>query len=558
MARMLPTLAVALGLLPVLAAPALACGGFFCMRQPMDQAGERILFVADGREVVAHVQIQYQGDAKKFSWVVPVPTEPALGVGSETLFAQLEATTRPTFQLNFKKDLGDCTMPYPAAPAGAALEMRRKDGGVEVVSQAQVGPYDSAVIRSNDPAALKTWLRKNGYEIPAKLDPMLDPYVAGRYYFVALKLQQDRATGDLQPITLKYKSTKPGIPIRLTAVAATPDMNLWVWVLGRDRAIPENFRHARINEARVDWLSGGANYRQVVTQAANEAGGQAFVTDFAGAAKAVDLDIMSGKRHDLAKLARLTEPVAFLRAIQDDGYFQPGSQNALAFVRRYVPIPKGMAGVWEPGFYSNPEQYREQLAKYGVKVEAAKAAKELEQTVVRPFREIRDAFGRHPYLTRMYTTMSPEEMTQDPMFRFTAVLPDVPNVHTADAVRDCRKVKELWRAPVTITLKDGTRFTVDPAKGGGPRPWGRGGALPGLTTSEDPALAALPAALVVEQLKAEGPPSIIRDNGADVRAAIAQAERGRAMPERAGGGAGEGLGLAALVLGFFGWWRWRK
>ncbi len=576
MARTLPTLALALGLLPALSAPALACGGFFCMRMPMDQAGERILFVADGYETVAHVQIRYQGDAKKFSWVVPTPTEPKLGVGSDVLFAQLENSTRPQFQLNLK-NLGDCEFPYPAAPGAASESMRqKKNGDVEVISQEKVGPYDSAVIRSNDPAALKTWLRKNGYEVPPKLDPLLDPYVAGKYYFVALKLQQDRASGDLQPITLRYRASKPGIPIRLTAVAATPDMDLYVWVLGRDRAIPENYRHARINEAKVDWLSGGSNYRSVVTQAANEAGGQAFVTDYAGDAKVMDLDIMAGKRHDLARLGRLTDPVLFLRAVQDDGYFQPGSQNALAFVRRYVPIPKDMKDVWEPGFYSNPEQYREQLAKRGVRVDAARAAAELEETVVKPFRDIRKAFDRHPYLTRMYTTMSPEEMTQDPLFRFTAILPDVSNVHKADGVRDCRKVKEYWKAPVTITLQDGTRFTVDPSKTSGPRRWGRGGALPEPAqpvVGLDDEVAKMPAAIAIEQLKPDGPVSVIRDNSVDVRATLDRVERGRSLPSWRGEGfgcahtrgpapasqgGGEGVGLAALVLGLIGWRRWRR
>ena len=216
MARPLLALALATGLLPALTAPALACGGFFCMRVPMDQAGERIVFVADGYETVAHVQITYQGDAKKFSWVVPTPTEPKLGVGSEVLFSQLETATRPQFQLAIK-DLGDCEYQRFRYEDGMRPQASRQVGAVEVVSQAKVGPYDSAVIRSNDPAALKTWLRKNAYEIPAKLDPMLDPYVAGKYYFVALKLQQDRQAGDLQPITLRYRATKPGIPIRLTA-----------------------------------------------------------------------------------------------------------------------------------------------------------------------------------------------------------------------------------------------------------------------------------------------------------------------------------------------------
>ena len=89
-------------------------------------------------------------------------------------------------------------------------------------------------------------------------------------------------------------------------------------ILGADRAIPENYRHAKINEARIDWLSGGSNYQKIITKAANEAGGQAFVTDYAGKSEIMDLGILDGKRHNTEKISKLTDPVAFLRAIQED------------------------------------------------------------------------------------------------------------------------------------------------------------------------------------------------------------------------------------------------
>ncbi len=44
-----------------------ACGGFFCTTAPMDQVGERILFIADKGVVTTHVQIQYNGDASDFA-----------------------------------------------------------------------------------------------------------------------------------------------------------------------------------------------------------------------------------------------------------------------------------------------------------------------------------------------------------------------------------------------------------------------------------------------------------------------------------------------------------
>jgi hypothetical protein len=523
-------LALAAGVLALAtsnATPALACGGFFCMNQPIDQSGERILFVQDANEVTAHILINYQGDARKFSWVVPTPTLPTLGVGSDALFRAITAGTAPRFNLKIAEE-GPCVWrPRPemmedrvAAPSAV--------GAVQVVSQGQVGPYDTAVIRSDDPDALRTWLRTNGYILPPKLDPMLDPYVAGKYYFVALKLQQDRAAGDLQPITLRYAATKPGIPLRLTGIAATPNMDIFVWVLGDDRAIPENYRHATINEAQVDWLNGGYNYKQVVTRAVDEAGGQAFVTDYAGSAKAVDLTALKGEKWDLGKLATLVDPIPFLQAMQDDGYFDRGSPQALAFVRRYVPMPESLKGTWEPGFYSNPEQYRGQLRRAGVRVNAPKAAEELAETVVKPDRAILEQFGRHDYMTRLYTTMSPEEMTQDPTFRFNPYLPMVNNVHEATGVRDCRVHTDGETAPVHITLSDGTKFTVYPDERRSPY----GGIDDGETSvkpsSGGPAASSTPSmpfASRIEQLSPMGPPSIIKDNQATINTALGHSNR---------------------------------
>ena len=50
-----------------------------------------------------------------------------------------------------------------------------------------------------------------------------------------------------------------------------------------------------------------------------------------------------------------------------------------------------------------------------------------------------------PYLTRLYTTMSADEMTMDPVFEFNPDLPDVSNVHTANRYVRCDG-DPTWRA----------------------------------------------------------------------------------------------------------------
>lgn len=493
---------------------ALACGGLFCMNTPVDQAGEKILFATDGQNITAHVQIQYQGPAEDFSWIVPVPTAPTLSVGSDLLFQQLRGATKPQFNLEWQKPVGECEQPaYDEDQAfpSAASESGAKPNDVTVVSREQIGPFDTAVIQSNDPGALKAWLRENKYVVPPTLDPLLDPYVAGKYFFLALRLTKDAEAGDLQPIVFKYTATKPGIPIRLTGVAATPDMGLYVWVLGKDRAVPENYRHAAINEARIDWLSNGQNYPQVVTEAMNEAGGQAFVTDFAGPSAQVPTAAFAAQSFDLAALRDKTQPADFALAIVNGGWFGRRDDGTLdsgklvAFLKRWIKKPASLAEVGDDEFYRFIDNYREQLAAAQQSVDTNAAMADLDLKVAQPLAGIRTMFRDHPYMTALYTTMSPDEMTQDPMFVFNADMPAVSNLHTAKATRFCRPGMYEWDAPVRITLASGLSYMANRL-----RP-GQGGGTP---------VVSFPAAARIEQLRSAGAPSLIKDNNKAIVAAL--------------------------------------
>lgn len=70
---------------------------------------------------------------------------------------------------------------------------------------------------------------------------LLRPYVDQGFSFVALRLAPNRDVDDLQPIALSYAAANPAIPIRLTAVATEPDLDVLVWILGPARAVPVNY-----------------------------------------------------------------------------------------------------------------------------------------------------------------------------------------------------------------------------------------------------------------------------------------------------------------------------
>lgn len=499
-----------------------ACGGFFCQTTPIDQAGERIVFVQEGDEVVSHVQIQYTGSAKDFSWVVPVPSPPTLSVGSDQLFTMLRNATRPTFNYRDLGYKGLCKIheivrspyaapsaaPSPAAAAAATPTPAATSAPkVEVISQQEVGPFESVVLKSDDPDALKKWLRDNNYQIPENVDPLLDPYIENKFFMLALRLKNDRSSGDLQPIVMRYKGDTAMIPIRLTAVAATNDMDVYVWMLGKDRAVPVNYRHVEVNPIRLNWMRRAFNYRDVVIEAVNEANGRAFVTEFAGKhdplfPKSTIESNFSIPDFDLEQLKALKDPTAFAVVLRNNNFLTDESkvQN---FLKRYIQMPKSLDGkVNEFQFYSTLHQglYAKEIQQEGVQVNTEGAVKELDEVLIQPNTQIKNMFTDNPYLTELYTTLDPEEMTVDPTFQIKSGLKDVSNIHNAQGIRLCEKDITPGRAPVAIKLENDMIFETEGS--------GEGESL------------SMPAAFKIQQYKTEGEPEMIRDNQSLVETVI--------------------------------------
>ena len=495
----------------VLSVPAArACGGFFCTTFPMNQVAENILFVQGEGTVTTHVQLLYSGTASDFAWILPLPSVPDLAVSHNQIFTQLQFATRPGFQLNFEGATPEelCGFPEIATMVGGS------GGGpdVEVVAREQIGPYDTAVITSEDPQAIVDWLVENGYQLGELGVPLLTPYVEGDFFFLALKLAANREVGDLQPIAMTYAAETPGIPIRLTAVATVPDLGVIAWILGEHRAIPQNYLHVQINEALIDWFNYGFNnYPEVVTQAVNEAGGQAFVTDYAGPSKIVN-NFFWGN-FDLEQLRQQAHPVDFIDAALAQGF--PRDAQMQALIRRHIPmlpavLEEGVLEVVfggdrqaydqaredgqlqdlaERSFYNNMRAYDRYLADLAFAADAFAA--DLERIVVEPLEDVQQLFAEKPYLTRLYTTLSADEMTVDPMFDYNPDLPEVGNIRFADGRWDCGSEDtpfEEWE--LVITLTDGRQFRS--------RPYGSGLPIAG------------PAAATIEQLSTSGPPQTIR------------------------------------------------
>ena len=313
---------------------ALACGGFFCRNSPVDQNAERIIFTQnkDGT-ISAYIQIQYTGSAPDFSWILPLPS----AIGAEDVevpedamaaFTELEVATDPVFI--------PPPMPQCAIQQRNFAAVLESASSVNIFASGEVGPYGFDVIGSEDPGELINWLRDHDYRVTEDMEPLINVYVEEDFAFLAMQLLPGENAQSVQPVKITYPSERPMIPLRLTAVAANPNMAVMVWFYADNQAVPVNYAEIQIPDEDLTFSTfGGSNYRRLIGQRTDDFGGHAFITEYAAPSR--------------------------------------------------------------------------------------------ELTVVHPL--LKQLASRYPYVTRLNTVISPDEMTVDPVFDYDPQRKDVSNIH---------------------------------------------------------------------------------------------------------------------------------
>jgi hypothetical protein len=314
------------------------------------------------------------------------------------------------------------------------------------------------------------------------------------------------------------------IPIVLTSVAADPDMGVLVWVLGQSRAIPRNYFHTIINDALINWLDAGSNYVEVITRAVDEADGHhSFVTEYAGScAPMVDLLDYPGRFGDLNELRTITDAIAYVDYLMYNGYAvfsffgAQFSSQILTILQRDLPVPSALleSGITPNDYYTNLSWYlgwyRDenpgQFVDLDLEFDPILLTDELEQRVVQPTLDAGQMFRENPYMTRMFTTLSPEEMTKDPVFSFNPDLPDVSNIHEATLTYFCGfGSNDQGTTPAQLVTEQG--WVLSMPDGEASFEW------PGVD---------MPASQFTQVLREEGQPETVGDNTATINSVIEQ------------------------------------
>jgi len=218
----------------------------------------QVVLVRDENRTVLTMSNDFRGDPKEFAIVIPVPTflqKEQIHVGDKALVEHVDAYSAPRLVEYF--DENPCQPRVYAMKASSQsrqatiADERASSLGVKIEASYTVGEYDILILSARQSDGLETWLRENGYKIPAGASSVLGSYLKqGMRFFVAkVNLTEQAKLGYslLRPIQVAYESPKFMLPIRLGMVNADGPQELFIYALTRKgRVETTNYRTVKI------------------------------------------------------------------------------------------------------------------------------------------------------------------------------------------------------------------------------------------------------------------------------------------------------------------------
>ncbi len=253
-----------------------ACGG--CFHDPTDNASvvtdHRMVLTIAQDQTTLYDQVKYQGDPKSFAWVLPIHGQVKVGLSADVVFSALDQATQtqvrqPVLNCPSRPACpGDTLDDSPNAGAFSADASASKDSGVTVISEQVVGPYETVQLSANDPTALETWLSKNGFVVPADVQPIVAAYQKEGFDFLAMKLLPGQGIQSMRPVRVTTPGASVVLPLRMVSAGTGANVGITLWVLADGRYEPANFPEFIIKNDELvwDWGSQMSNYRTLRAQ----------------------------------------------------------------------------------------------------------------------------------------------------------------------------------------------------------------------------------------------------------------------------------------------------
>ncbi|HEY1960184.1 MAG TPA: DUF2330 domain-containing protein [Polyangiaceae bacterium] len=272
----------ALAVVPFTEQPARACGGCFRPQQVVSAVNaHRMVFSVSQAQTILWDQFTYSGDPQDFAWVLPVHADGVkVELAHDEFIASIDAYTSPVIIGPQNSSSGS----FACGGANASFAPGDNGGGVQVVNQQIVGPYEVATLRSTDPGALDAWLGSHGYDIPSSIEPTIAAYVGEGFDFIALRLLPGQGVGAMQPVRVVTQGADPTLPLRMVAAGIGSDVSILLFVISEGRYEAANFNNTQVDFSQLEWNKNTAksNYDTLIQNAMTSGDGRNFTIEYSG------------------------------------------------------------------------------------------------------------------------------------------------------------------------------------------------------------------------------------------------------------------------------------
>jgi hypothetical protein len=204
--------------------------------------------------------VQFEGNARDFGILVPVPAVPKLSTVGSQIFSEASFLTQPLVRRTGEGCGCDSNDDFSTAPLrnfDARLENANlAEDGVTVIYERQVGAFLAAVLQATNAGDLTRWLNQNGYHYNPADSAVLGEYVARDWYFVAMKLDTTQAPPVIDQwwsaftsparITFAHSGNAITYPLKISALSTKDRSEVLVYTIGPD---PMRFPGAKVEYA---------------------------------------------------------------------------------------------------------------------------------------------------------------------------------------------------------------------------------------------------------------------------------------------------------------------
>ena len=237
------------------------CVVFTPPEEKLDGTGQRafIVYNPQTQRVDLVPSVDFTGEATEFAIVIPTPSIPKLDTVDQWIFRDLNEVTMPVTRWRSRGWGSSGCNVFTTDDSGDSVVFgsSAEEEGVTVISEQEVGAFDTVILTADNPMALTDWLDEHGYHHSIEDNAILQSYIDQRWIFTAMRLSATQFGGGgrrraqffdatVDPILLTYTAEKLIYPLRLTSISAREGADVTVYILTSNKM---HFPSARVEYA---------------------------------------------------------------------------------------------------------------------------------------------------------------------------------------------------------------------------------------------------------------------------------------------------------------------